>query len=90
MSVEDDIAEACTITGLSPNEIRDLASQPENLRKLSLTVYGDQDWAQPSTPAGTRVLALLAAIGCVAGAVSGVAGAASGVAGAVTALRSMK
>lgn len=81
MSLEDDIAEAIRITGgaLSPDQIRDLAAQPENIRALSLAVYGDQDWSSPATPAGARLLELLAVIGAVAGAVSGVAGAASAV-----------
>ena len=79
MSLEDDIAEACTISGLGPSEIQDLAKQPENIRKLSLAVYGDVDWTKPDTPAGARFLEILALAGAVAGAVSGVAGAASAV-----------
>ena len=79
MTSDDALAEAVTLSGLSPNEVADLATlSPEDLA-LALEAYRDADWTQPGTSAGAKFLAALAVVAAIAGAVSGVAGAVSAI-----------
>lgn len=85
MSVADrEFAELATCTGLDRARWERIIAAPPDIQKLEIQNYKDQDWTDPSTGTGQKVLALLEVIGTVAGVVAGVAGAIS----AIRALRS--
>lgn len=71
------------VTGWDEGKAERFAALPPDIQKLELQNYADQDWSDPSTPAGQRLLDIIAALGGIAGVVGNVAGAASGVKGAV-------
>jgi hypothetical protein len=58
---------------------RRIAAMPPDLQRLELQNYADQDWTDPATPAGQRVLAIISELGAVGSAVGSVAGAIAGV-----------
>lgn len=62
-------------------EIEQTAKERPELLPTILANYADQDWADPSTPAGQRFLAIVSALSGLAGEVGSVAGAAGAVKG---------
>lgn len=77
--VDDPIIETMEITGWDRDRVMRVAAAPPEIRQLELQNERDQDWSNPGTSAGQRLLELLAIIGTVAGVVTGVAGASSAV-----------
>ena len=80
------LVEFADLTRLSAAERADLVETAERSPELVAQVlanYQGMSWADPSTPAGARALAILQALGGVASAVGAVASAASGVKGVV-------
>jgi hypothetical protein len=68
---------------IGPERIAELRGLPQELRRPLLDLYATQDWTPPSEAAGARFLAIVQALGGVAGSVGQVAGAVAGVKGAV-------
>jgi hypothetical protein len=58
---------------------REIMSLPDPLRDATLANMRDQDWSDPATTTGQRIVAVFLALGTIAGVVSGVASAGSAV-----------
>jgi hypothetical protein len=67
------------VTHIDGAKWRRIASLPPSLQALELACYDDQDWADPATPAGQRVLAIISALGGLGSSVGNVAGAIAGI-----------
>jgi hypothetical protein len=67
------------VTGFDQERMDNFLSLPPDLQRDELQNYADQDWSDPSTPAGARLLEILGAIGGVGSDVENAAGAAAGV-----------
>lgn len=78
-----ELGELTHLDAAKRDEIVECAERAPQLLSAILANYQDQDWSDPSTPAGARFLAIVQALGGIAGAVGAVAGAAAGVRGAV-------
>lgn len=65
-------------TSVAPEKWRRIATLPPDLQKLELAEYAGQDWQDPSTPAGQRVLEIISALGSIGSSFANVAGAISG------------
>lgn len=72
--------ELCTITKMTPEKWERIKGAPREVQRLELANYADQDWTDPSTPVGQRVLTILGILGMIGGDISGVAGAGTAVA----------
>ena len=84
MSTEAELLVALEqVTAVTPDKWRRLAALPLYLQRLALAEYAGQDWSDPATPVGARVLAIIEALGSVGSAVGNVAGAISGAKAAV-------
>jgi hypothetical protein len=82
MSEQDDDALFAELAQLRPDisaeRFAEVRSLPPVLRVAVLQQWADQQWVPPSESAGQRFLAILAALGGVAGAVGQVEQAAAG------------
>ena len=79
MSEAELLARLEQVTHVAGGEWQRIATLPPALQQLALANYADQDWADPATPAGQRLLDILAALGGIGNAVGSVAGAITGV-----------
>lgn len=73
--IDEQFARLSVLTKIDRPKWERIIAAPSDIQTLELQNYADQDWADPGTPAGVEVLAILALIGTVGGNVSGTAGA---------------
>jgi hypothetical protein len=66
-------------TQVDAGKLRRVASLPPDLGALELAEYAGQDWTDPATPTGQRVLDIIAALGSIGSSIANVAGAIAGV-----------
>jgi hypothetical protein len=72
-------AELVTLTGWSRERWQSIKTMSPELQQAMLKEAGDQNWTDPSTSLGTKVLGILTTLGIIGGAVGSVAGAAGAV-----------
>ncbi len=80
-TLDDLFAELTQVTTMTRSEWEHVASLPPELQRLAFANFASQDWTDPATSAGQRVLAVVAALGGIGSAVGSVAGAIAGVKG---------
>jgi hypothetical protein len=84
--IADLVVEARTLTRLQGQALQDFvetAGHSPALARAQLALYAGQDWTDPATPVGQRILELIDAFGAVGSAVGNIASAVTGVKAAV-------
>jgi hypothetical protein len=70
----DALAEVISITKMSAQELEDFGKQPREAQLVILDTYKAQDWTDPATPIGQRLLQIAGVVATIASDVSAVAG----------------